>query len=165
LRERLPIALGQKMATSHRASNSGYLPVDWQISKSRVDPLDSNDIKQSQYGFDGVDFDWEYPGADDRGGSADDGVNFTSLLKELRAAVDKDPHNYIITFTAPTSYWYLRHFDITAMTQYADWINLMAYDLHGVWDSNASTSIAGPFQAISNNIQLGSNWKPSLSSH
>jgi len=68
----------------------------------------------------------------------DDGINYTAFLKELRAAVTADSHGYIITFTAPTTYWYLQHFDITAMSQYADWINLMAYDLHGVWDSNVS---------------------------
>lgn len=40
-----------------------------------------------------------------------------------------------MTFTAPTSYWYLRHFDLANMVQYVDWVNLMSYDLHGVWDS------------------------------
>jgi chitinase len=90
----------------------------------------------SEYGYDGVDFDWEYPGADDRGGSAEDGVNYTALLRELRAAIQASGKDYIVTFTAPTSYWYLRHFDLANMTQYVDWINLMAYDLHGVWDSS-----------------------------
>jgi chitinase len=90
----------------------------------------------SEYGYDGVDFDWEYPGADDRGGSSEDGVNYTSLLKELRAAIDASGKDYTVTFTAPTSYWYLQHFDLANMVQYADWVNLMAYDLHGVWDSD-----------------------------
>ncbi|KAJ5629564.1 hypothetical protein N7528_003221 [Penicillium herquei] len=90
----------------------------------------------SEYGYDGVDFDWEYPGADDRGGSDSDGVNYTTFLEELRAAIDASGKEYIVTFTAPTSYWYLRHFDLKAMTNYVDWVNLMAYDLHGVWDSD-----------------------------
>ncbi|EON97103.1 putative bacteriodes thetaiotaomicron symbiotic protein [Phaeoacremonium minimum UCRPA7] len=90
----------------------------------------------SEYGYDGVDFDWEYPGADDRGGSEGDGENFTALLKELRTAINASGKEYIVTFTAPSSYWYLRHFDITNMVGNVDWINLMSYDLHGVWDSN-----------------------------
>lgn len=90
----------------------------------------------SEYGYDGVDFDWEYPGADDRGGSDDDAANYIALLKELRAAIDASGHDYIVTFTAPTSYWYLRHFDVKSMEPYVDWINLMSYDLHGVWDSD-----------------------------
>lgn len=84
-----------------------------------------------EYGFDGVDIDWEYPGAEDRGGIPQDGENFTLLLQELKAAFDG---RYILTFTAPTSYWYLRHFDIKKSVRAADWINLMSYDLHGVWD-------------------------------
>jgi hypothetical protein len=27
-------------------------------------------------------------------------------------------------------------FDLPNMIKYADWINLMSYDLHGVWDRN-----------------------------
>lgn len=55
------------------------------------------------YNFNGVDIDWEvrtyremhqtlnltfaqYPGADDRGGAPADGVNFASLVKEMRAS-------------------------------------------------------------------------------
>jgi len=34
----------------------------------------------------------------------------------------------------PTSYWYLRWFDLSA-SEYVDWINVMSYDLHGTWDS------------------------------
>jgi len=43
---------------------------------------------------------------------------------------------YGITFTAPSSFWYLRWFDLPGMLKYSDWINLMTYDLHGVWDSS-----------------------------
>ena len=40
-----------------------------------------------EYDYDGVDFDWEYPGAGDRGGSKGDGENYTALFRELRAAI------------------------------------------------------------------------------
>ena len=72
----------------------------------------------------------EYPGATDRGGNANDGVNFTSLLKELRAALDKEPRpnkdeKYVTSFTVPSSYWYLRHFDLKA-ADHVDFINVMS---------------------------------------
>ncbi|GAW17905.1 hypothetical protein ANO14919_073740 [Xylariales sp. No.14919] len=87
----------------------------------------------TRYGFDGVDLDWEYPGAPDRGGHDYDGENFTSLLEEMR---DSFGGKYEVSFTAPTSYWYLRHFDIKGSAEAADFVNLMAYDLHGIWDAN-----------------------------
>lgn len=57
-----------------------------------------------EYGFDGIDIDWEYPGATDRGGKKEDGENFTKLLKELRKAFD-EYEGKEVSFTAPTSYW------------------------------------------------------------
>lgn len=77
-----------------------------------------------QYGYDGVDFDWEYPGAEDRGGKDADGKNYVKLLKELQAEMQSRGEIYLVTYTAPTSYWYLRHFDIKGMSNYVDWINL-----------------------------------------
>ncbi|RPA81152.1 hypothetical protein BJ508DRAFT_117192 [Ascobolus immersus RN42] len=92
----------------------------------------------SEYGFDGVDWDWEYPGASDRGGVPEDGENFVKLLEELQTAIKSQDRRYIVTFTAPTSYWYLRHFNIRSMMKHVDWMNVMSYDLHGVWDSDNS---------------------------
>jgi chitinase len=63
-----------------------------------------------------------------------DGSNFVTLLKELKSAISKEPIQYIVSFTVPTSYWYLRNFDLTAV-DHADWVNVMSYDLHGVWDA------------------------------
>lgn len=93
----------------------------------------------SEYGYDGVDFDWQYPGAADRGGSEKDTANYVLLLKELRAAIASADRSYLVTFTAPASHWYLRHFDVKGMEKYADWINVLSYDLHGVWDGNTPT--------------------------
>ncbi|KAF9888672.1 hypothetical protein FE257_008430 [Aspergillus nanangensis] len=87
------------------------------------------------YGFDGVDLDWEYPGAPDRGGKPDDTKNYVQLVKTLRDTFDKSGRKLGITFTAPSSYWYMRWFDLPGMLQYADWMNFMTYDIHGVWDS------------------------------
>ncbi|KKY21949.1 putative glycosyl hydrolases family 18 protein [Diplodia seriata] len=77
----------------------------------------------------------EYPGAGDRGGHEDDGANFVTFLKELNEAIAEDPVDYIVSFTIPTSYWYLRGFDLKAIN-HADFVNVMSYDLHGIWDSN-----------------------------
>ncbi|GJC93437.1 chitotriosidase-1 [Colletotrichum higginsianum] len=81
-----------------------------------------------QYAFDGVDFDWECPGADDRGGVPEDGVNFTQFLKELEEENKKQPKRYIVSYTAPTSFWYLRHFDLKSI-DYVDFAIVMSYDL------------------------------------
>ncbi|KAI0916647.1 hypothetical protein AcW1_010187 [Taiwanofungus camphoratus] len=88
-----------------------------------------------QYAFDGVDIDWEYPGACDRGGSPADVQNYPLLLSTIRSVFDASGHSFGLTFTAPSSYWYLQNFDLPSLLESADWVNLMTYDLHGVWDS------------------------------
>jgi chitinase len=85
------------------------------------------------YGFQGVDIDWEYPVAPDRGGSPGDTTNFVSLIQEMRAAFGT---SYGISITLAPDYWYLRYFDAISMEPYVDWFGFMAYDLHGSWDAN-----------------------------
>ncbi|KAJ7636708.1 hypothetical protein FB45DRAFT_1056011 [Roridomyces roridus] len=89
------------------------------------------------YGFDGIDIDWEYPVAEDRGGAKGDKENYVTFIKAVKAAFI--PFNYELSFTAPTSYWYLQNYDLPGMLadDGADWVNVMTYDLHGVWDSPA----------------------------
>lgn len=52
-----------------------------------------------KYGFDGIDIDWEYPAATDRGGTAADTQNFVSLVQEMKAQLT----NKGITITIPAS--------------------------------------------------------------
>jgi len=75
----------------------------------------------------GADIDWEYPGAPERGGKPEDTENFVTLLKELRAAWGT---KYGISATLPSSYWYLRWFDLKGLEKYLDWLNMMSYDIH-----------------------------------
>lgn len=89
------------------------------------------------YGFDGVDLDWEYPVSSDRGGKAADKENYVALISELRNALDNSGKTYGISFTTPSSYWYLQNFDVPGMLKAgADWTNIMTYDLHGTWDAS-----------------------------
>lgn len=87
------------------------------------------------YGFDGVDIDWEYPVAEERSGSEADYTNYVTFLKNLKAAFAASGQAYGLTITVPSSYWYLRHFDIVEINKIIDWFNVMTYDLHGTWDS------------------------------
>ncbi len=89
----------------------------------------------STYGFDGVDIDWEYPVAPERSGKPADFQNYVSFLKNLKAALATNGKQYGLTITIPSSYWYMRNFDIKALEPVVDWFNVMTYDLHGTWDS------------------------------
>lgn len=95
------------------------------------------------YHLDGIDLDWEYPAASDRGGNPDDVHNFINLLNELREAFDRENPGWEISVTLPTSYWYLRGFDLERMQKYVDYFNLMSYDLHGMWDQDIEWT--GPY--------------------
>lgn len=57
-------------------------------------------------------------------------------MKQLRETFDASPKgsDLGITFTVPSSYWYLRWFDLPALLPHVTSINVMTYDLHGVWD-------------------------------
>ncbi|EAW14096.1 bacteriodes thetaiotaomicron symbiotic chitinase [Aspergillus clavatus NRRL 1] len=90
-----------------------------------------------QYGFDGIDIDWEYPAAEDRGGVEGDTANLVKFLAEMRDAIGND---FGLTATLPSSYWYMKGFDIVSMAKYVDYFNFMAYDIHGTWDGTTSNS-------------------------
>ncbi|KAL8782914.1 MAG: hypothetical protein Q9213_005026, partial [Squamulea squamosa] len=96
-----------------------------------------------KYGLDGVDIDWEYPAAPDRGGLPVDTSNFVLLMSDIREAFDAANPAWESTITVPTSYWYLRGFDITRLQDYVDWFNVMSYDLHGMWDQH--NKFTGPY--------------------
>lgn len=61
--------------------------------------------------------------------------NYVSLLQDIRTRWDGMANGWGLSFTAPSSYWYMRWFDIGNLTAAADWMNLLTYDLHGSWDS------------------------------
>jgi GH18 family chitinase len=52
-------------------------------------------------------------------------------MAEIRSIFDASGHSFGLTFTAPSSFWYLQHFDLPGLLASADWVNLMSYDLHG----------------------------------
>ncbi|KAJ2432128.1 hypothetical protein GGF41_000188 [Coemansia sp. RSA 2531] len=91
----------------------------------------------NDYGLDGVDFDWEYPGATDIPGATgrgpNDGTNYLNFLRYMKSVM---PVNKSLSMAAPASYWYLRNYPIKDMAPYLDYIVYMTYDLHGQWDYN-----------------------------
>lgn len=88
----------------------------------------------SAYGFQGVDIDWEYPGAPERGGQKlADTKNLALLVREMRAAYGT---RFGISLTLAPDYWYLRWFDAKGMEASVDFFGFMAYDLHGSWDAD-----------------------------
>ncbi len=106
-----------------------------------------------QYGFDGVDIDWEYPvsgGLPDNITRPEDKENFTLLLAELRGRLDQ-AGDYLLTIAASASPFIIDNVEVDAIHGYLDWINLMTYDFHGPWggDGDPVTNFNAPLHPAS----------------
>lgn len=77
------------------------------------------------YGFDGIDIDWEYPGGgpSTNGKHKDDEKNFVLVLKELRETIGDTK---IISYA---SYAGAKYMDWKNAMLYLDYVNVMTYDM------------------------------------
>jgi chitinase len=87
-----------------------------------------------RHDLDGFDVDWEYPGLPGYGNinRPEDKENFSALLSELRAALDKagaeQNRHYLLTFAAGASQSFLDHSQMDVVQGVVDYVNLMTYD-------------------------------------
>ncbi|GAA6013707.1 hypothetical protein JCM10207_004827 [Rhodosporidiobolus poonsookiae] len=93
----------------------------------------------TQYGFGGVDLDWEFVGRQGEGSnivSSADAASYLLFLKALREALGTDK---VITAAVPASGFTGADgkimTDTSAFAQYFDYIILMAYDFYGAWSA------------------------------
>jgi chitinase len=82
-------------------------------------------------GYDGIDFDWEYP----RNTTQRD--NHALLVSELRAEVDKLDPPLLITMAIGARLGSDKTFDHAILKEKLDWFNVMTYDFHGLWSDRA----------------------------
>jgi chitinase len=93
-----------------------------------------------EYGFDGIDIDWEYPGQPGAGNvyRPEDKENFTLMLKALRENLDKlskeqnrKKKDYLLlTIATGADQAFVDHTNLGEAQKYLDFINIMTYDFH-----------------------------------
>lgn len=100
--------------------------------------------------LDGFDVDWEYPGLPGDGNPhrPEDKENFTALMTDLRAALDREGarrgRHLLLTFAAGASQDFLAHTEMAKVQAVVDFVNLMTYDFR----------VAGPGEPAGHHANL-----------
>ena len=77
----------------------------------------------NQYGFDGIDIDWEKPA------DANEGKNFTLLMAEIHTAIKANNPNHLVTGAITGGKYQPPCYDLTNSGKYLDYINVMTYGM------------------------------------
>ena len=110
--------------------------------------------------FDGIDFDWEYPGGGGEAGnsaSPSDGANYASLLQLVRQKFDvlgaQLGRRYGISVASPAGIDKIATFNLAGLAPSVDHFNLMSYDFHGTWETTTGHQSAFTGDAAGYDIQ------------
>lgn len=91
-----------------------------------------------EYGFEGIDVDWRYPvsGGQTRG-TTQDTANFSLLLEALRTELNalevEEDEIYELSVTMPPFPELVTNYDLTALPETVDFVNLLAFGYEGAW--------------------------------
>ncbi|MGY1451847.1 glycosyl hydrolase family 18 protein [Streptomyces sp. SS8] len=141
-------------ASGERIADGGFYTLatnaDGSVNQPAIDTFADSAVEFiREYGFDGVDIDYEYPTALMDAGNPEDwhvanprrkGLNagYTALMRTLRQKLDRasaaDGHYYQLTAAASASGYLLRGQEDFRALQYLDFVNTMTYDFHGSWN-------------------------------
>ncbi|KAK0726585.1 hypothetical protein B0T21DRAFT_422331 [Apiosordaria backusii] len=147
--DRFMAMTGVKKVISFGGWDFSVLEGSYRILRDAVKPQNRETFRKNvvdfvnKYNLDGVDLDWEYPGAPDNMPTAGDPVEGLDYSIWLRSVRDTLPRTKSVSFAAPASYWYLKAFPISTMASYIDYVVYMTYDLHGQWDAGNKWAIDG----------------------
>ena len=83
------------------------------------------------YGYDGVDIDWEHPS------NSVEKNNLNDFIFELKTAFNNRHPDWLISMAIPISNWSGQHYDFEYLSQYIDFFNAMTYDFHGSWSNHS----------------------------
>eukprot|EP01068_Selenidium_serpulae_P019191 Selendium_serpulae@DN6512_c1_g1_i15.p1 len=134
------LEMGKEKGAKVMASLGG-----WSMSKHFPEVAATSSMKEMflnecqrliDMGFDGIDIDWEFPGAGGMNfvGTDDDFENFAKLMEDIRAKIGEDK---LVTaaFSAATEKLEGHYWD--RLSNVMDYFNMMTYDLNGGWSGFA----------------------------
>ncbi|CAF1099853.1 unnamed protein product [Rotaria sordida] len=90
--------------------------------------------------FDGLDLDWEYPGAKDQGAEPHSKTGYTKLVKKLsemfqEEATQTGKERLLLTCaTAAARHRIEAGYEVKKVCKYFDFVSVMTYDYHGSWE-------------------------------
>ncbi|HAL56378.1 MAG TPA: hypothetical protein DCP63_07880 [Bacteroidetes bacterium] len=102
------------------------------------------------YGFDGIDIDWEFPGYAQHKGTPNDKATFTLLLQAIRDSLDalgkQTRRRYLLTAALPAGRRHAANIEVEKVTALLDYLNLMTYDFFSSWGpmSNHNAPLYAP---------------------